>query len=64
VEKLARIVMGVALALALKEGLKVFETSGLHVDLVLDALRSFFVVFSVGYLCPLLFKKIKFDNKS
>jgi hypothetical protein len=42
VEKLVRIVMGVALALALKEGLKVFETSGLHVDLVLDALRSFF----------------------
>jgi hypothetical protein len=56
--------MGVALALALKEGLKVFETSGLQVDLVLDALRPFFVVFSVGYLCPLLFKKIKFDNKS
>ncbi len=58
-KKLIRIVIGVALALAVKEGLKVFETGTLHIDLVLDALRYFVVVFAVGYLCPLLFKKIK-----
>jgi membrane-associated phospholipid phosphatase len=58
-KKLIRIVIGVALALAVKEGLKVFETGTLHIDLVLDALRYFVVVFAVGYLCPFLFKKIK-----
>ena len=58
-KKLLRIVIGVALAFALKEGLKIFETGGVHVDLVLDTLRYFVVVFAVGYLCPLLFKKIK-----
>jgi hypothetical protein len=58
-KKLLRIVIGVGLAFALKEGLKIFETGGLHIDLVLDAVRYFAVVFAVGYLCPLLFKKIK-----
>lgn len=58
-KKLLRIVIGVALAFALKEGLKIFETGGVHVDLVLDTLRYFVVVFAVGYLCPLLFQKIK-----
>ena len=58
-KKLLRIVIGVALAFALKEGLKIFETGGVYVDLVLDALRYFVVVFAVGFLCPLLFKKIK-----
>ena len=58
-KKLIRIVIGVALAFALKEGLKLFKMGGLHFDLVLDALRYFAVVFTVGYLCPLLFKKIK-----
>jgi membrane-associated phospholipid phosphatase len=58
-KKVISIVIGVALALAVKEGLKVFETGTLHIDLVLDALRYFVVVFAVGYLCPFLFKKIK-----
>ena len=58
-KKLLRIVIGVALAFALKTGLKVFETGDLHVDLVLDAWRYFTVVFAVGYLCPILFKKLK-----
>lgn len=58
-KKLLRIVIGVAVAFALKEGLKIFETGGLHIDLVLDALRYFTIVFAVGYLCPLLFNKIK-----
>ena len=42
-----------------EEGLKIFETGGLHVDLVLDAVRYFVVVFAVGFFCPLLFNKIK-----
>ena len=58
-KKLIRIVIGVALAFALKEGLKLLKMGGLHLDLALDALRYFVVVFAVGYLCPLLFKKIK-----
>ena len=58
-KKLIRIVIGVVIAFVLKEGLKIFETGGLHIDLVLDAVRYFAVVFAVGYLCPLLFKKIK-----
>ena len=58
-KKLLRIVIGVALAFALKEGLKVLKMGGLHLDLMLDALRYFAVVIAVGYLCPLLFKKIK-----
>jgi membrane-associated phospholipid phosphatase len=58
-KKLIRIVIGVALALVLKEGLKLLKMGGVHVDLVLDALRYFAVAFAVGYLCPLFFKKIK-----
>ena len=58
-KKLIRIVIGVALALALKEGLKIFKMGNLHVDLMLDTIRYFAVAFAVGYLCPLLFKKIK-----
>jgi hypothetical protein len=58
-KKLIRIVVGVAIAFACKEGLKIFETGVLHVDLLLDAFRYLVVVVAVGYLCPLLFKKIK-----
>ena len=58
-KKLIRIVIGVVIALALKEGLKVLKMGGLHIELLVDALRYFAVVLSVGVLCPLLFKKIK-----
>ena len=58
-KKLIRIVIGVALAFALKEGLKLLKMDILQVDLMLDAFRYFVVVFTVGYLCPLLFKKVK-----
>ena len=58
-KKLIRIVIGVALAFALKEGLKLLKTGNLHLGLTLDILRYFIVVVAVGYLCPLLFKKIK-----
>ena len=58
-KKLIRIVIGVAIAFALKEGLKVLKMGGVHVELLVDALRYFAVVLAVGYLCPLFFKKIK-----
>ena len=59
-KKLIRIVVGVVLAVALKEVIKlanVFDV--MQVSLLIDALRYFIVVMAVGYLCPLLFKKIK-----
>ena len=59
-KKVLRIVIGVILAFALKEGIKalnVFEI--VQVSLMFDAIRYFIVVFAVGFLCPLLFKKIK-----
>ena len=58
-KKLLRIVIGVALAFLCKEGLKVLKMGNLHIDLLLDVCRYFAVVFAVGYICPLLFKKIK-----
>lgn len=59
-KKLIRIVVGVVLAVALKEVIKlvnVFDV--MQISLLIDALRYFIVVMAVGYLCPLLFKKIK-----
>lgn len=59
-KKLIRIVIGVVLAVALKETIKllnVFEI--MQISLLIDAVRYFIVVMTVGYLCPMLFKKIK-----
>ena len=59
-KKLVRILLGVAIALVLKEVIKllnVFEI--IQISLLIDAARYFVVVMAVGYLCPLLFKKIK-----
>ena len=59
-KKLIRIVIGVVLAVALKEAIKllnVFEI--MRISLLIDAVRYFIVVMTVGYLCPMLFKKIK-----
>lgn len=59
-KKLIRIVIGVVLAVALKEVIKlvnVFDV--LQISLLIDAVRYFVVVLAVGYLCPLIFKKIK-----
>ena len=58
-KKLLRIIIGVAFAFLLKEAIKllnVFEI--MQISLVLDALRYFVVVFAVGFLCPLIMKKI------
>lgn len=58
-KKLLRIVIGVAAAFALKEGIKALNVfSAVQISLVFDALRYFVVVFAVGFLCPLLFKKL------
>lgn len=58
-KKLLRIVIGVAVAFAFKEGLKMLKMDVLHIDLILDAVRYCAVALAVGYICPLLFKKIK-----
>ena len=59
-KKVIRIVLGVIIAVALKEVIKrmnVFEV--MPISLFIDAIRYFVVVMAVGVLCPLLFKKIK-----
>ena len=59
-KKVIRIVLGVVIAVALKEVIKrmnVFEV--MPISLFIDAIRYFVVVMAVGVLCPLLFKKIK-----
>ena len=59
-KKVIRIVLGVVIAVVLKEVIKrmnVFEV--MPISLFIDAIRYFVVVMAVGVLCPLLFKKIK-----
>ena len=59
-KKVIRIVLGVVIAVALKEVIKrmnVFEV--MPISLFIDAIRYFVVVMAVGVLCPLLLKKIK-----
>ena len=59
-KKVIRIALGVVLAVALKEAIKlvnVFDV--MQISLLIDAVRYFIVVMTVGYLCPLIFKKIK-----
>ena len=59
VEKLIRVVLGVGLALVLKEAIKLLNVFDvMQISLCIDAIRYFIVVITVGYLCPLLFKKI------
>jgi len=58
-KKVLRIVIGVAVVLAVKEGFKLVDVFGiLRISLLLDAIRYMLVVI-VGFgLCPILFKKI------
>lgn len=59
-KKLLRIVIGLIVALALKEGIKALNVFDImQISLLFDALRYLIVVFAVGFLCPVLFKKIK-----
>ena len=57
-KKVLRIVIGVAVVLAVKEGFKLVDVFGiLRLSLLLDAIRYMLVVI-VGFgLCPILFKK-------
>lgn len=58
-KKVLRIVIGVAVALVLKEGIKALNVFDImQISLLFDAIRYFVVVFAVGFLCPLLFRKI------
>lgn len=59
-KKVLRVVIGLVVAFALKEGIKamnVFEI--VQISLLFDILRYFLVVLALGYLCPLLFRKLK-----
>ena len=59
-KKLLRIVIGIAAAFAVKEGIKVFKVTDIaQICFVIDAIRYFLLVFVVMGLCPVLFKKIK-----
>ena len=59
-KKLIRIVIGVVLAVVLKELIKKANVVDvMQISLLIDALRYFVVVMTVGCLCPLLFRKIK-----
>lgn len=59
-KKLVRIAMGVMLAITLKEAIKIVNVFDvIQISLLLDAVRYFIVVMTVGYLCPLLFKIIR-----
>lgn len=59
-KKLIRIVIGVVLAVALKEMIKKANVVDImQISLLIDAVRYFVVVMTVGCLCPLLFRKIK-----
>ena len=59
-KKLIRIVIGIAVAFIVKEGVKVFKVSDIvQLSFVIDAIRYFLLVFAVMGLCPLLFKKCR-----
>lgn len=59
-KKLVRIVLGVVLAVALKEAIKIVNVFDIiQISLLIDAVRYFIVVMTVGYLCPILFKAIR-----
>lgn len=58
--KLLRIVIGVAVAFAVKEGIKLLKvTDTVQICFVIDAIRYFVLVFAVMGLCPVLFKKCR-----
>lgn len=58
-KKLLRILIGVAVAFVLKEGIKALNVFDItQITLVFDAVRYSIVVFALGFFCPILFKKI------
>lgn len=58
-KKVLRIVLGIGVVLAVKEGFKVVDIFGiLRVSLLLDAIRYMLVVIMGFGVCPILFKKM------
>lgn len=59
-KKLLRVLIGVALAFAIKEGIKLLDVFGiLQISLLLGAFRYFVLVFFLGGLCPWIFRKCR-----
>ncbi len=59
-KKVLRIVIGIVVAFAVKEGIKIFKVSDfVQLSFVIDAVRYFLLVFAVMGLCPVLFKKCR-----
>lgn len=59
-KKLLRIIIGIAVAFAVKEGIKLLNvTDVVQISFIIDAVRYFVLVFAVMGLCPLLFKKCR-----
>lgn len=59
-KKLLRIVIGIAVAFAVKEGIKLLKVTDIvQLSFVIDAVRYFVLVFAVMGLCPLLFRKCR-----
>lgn len=58
-KKVLRVVIGIAVVLAIKEGVKLLNVFGiLHVTLILDTIRYMLLVIGGFGLCPILFKKM------
>lgn len=59
-KKVLRIVIGIAVAFVVKEGVKVLKVTDIvQLSFVIDAVRYFLLVFAVMGLCPVLFKKCR-----
>lgn len=59
-KKILRIVIGIVVAFAVKEGIKLLKVTDIvQLSFVIDSVRYFVLVFAVMGLCPLLFKKIR-----
>lgn len=58
-KKVLRIVIGVAVAFLLKEGIKAMNVyEAVQIALLFDMFRYIIVIFALGFLCPLLFQKL------
>ena len=59
-KKILRIVVGLVVVLAIKEGVKLLDVFGiLHITLILHTIRYLLLVITGFGLCPVLYKKIK-----
>ncbi len=59
-KKLIRVIIGIAVAYILKEGIKALNVFGnVQITFIIDAVRYFVLVFAVVGICPVIFKKCK-----